>query len=138
MVKGLGNNALTSAIGPAKERFRGALRAAVDGHNHARIAELEVFRKDVGTYVRLYDFLSQIVDFGDTDVEKHAIFFRVLATQIRSTRTAPDIDLSDVSLIHIKQKQKEHGSLDLVHTEPLALGPSFGGAGSRSPRDPRM
>jgi hypothetical protein len=103
MVKGLGNNALTSAIGPAKERFRGALRAAVDGHNHARIAELEVFRKDVGTYVRLYDFLSQIVDFGDTDVEKHAIFYRVLATQIRSTRTAPDIDLSDVSLVHIRR-----------------------------------
>jgi type I restriction enzyme R subunit len=138
MVKGLGNNALASAIGPAKERFRGAMKAAVDGQNHARVAELEVFRKDVGTYVRLYDFLSQIVDFGDTDVEKHAIFYRVLATQIRSTRTAPDIDLSDVSLIHIKQKQRGQGSLDLVHTEPLALAASFGGAGSRPPRDPRM
>jgi len=87
MVKGLGNNALTSAIGPWKERFRGAMKAAVDGQNNARIAELEVFRKDVGAYVRLYDFLSQIIDLGDTDVEKHAVFFRVLAT--RSARLVP-------------------------------------------------
>ena len=87
LVKGLGDNALTSAIGPSKERFRGAMKAAVDGQNNARIAELEVFRKDVGAYVRLYDFLSQIIDFGDTDVEKHAVFFRVLAT--RSARLVP-------------------------------------------------
>jgi type I restriction enzyme R subunit len=30
---------------------------------------LDLFRKDVSTYVRPYDFMSQIVDYGDPYVE---------------------------------------------------------------------
>jgi type I restriction enzyme, R subunit len=137
-VKRRGNNALSGAVAPAAHRYTAAMKAAVGAGDGSRVHELVVFRKDIGTYLRLYDFLSQIVDFADTDVEKHAIFYRILATQIHLDRTAPDIDLSDVSLVHIKQSQKGHGSLDLVHTDAVALPASFGGAGSRPPRDPRL
>jgi type I restriction enzyme R subunit len=134
----LGNNALAGAIGPVTQRFAAALAEAKASGDKARHDELELFRKDVSTYVRLYDFLSQIVDFGDTDVEKHAIFFRVLATQIRGERTAPEVDLSDVALASIKQKATGKHALDLGAGEAVPLPPSFGAAGSRPAHDPRL
>ena len=136
-VKQLGNNALMGAIAPVRQRFNAAKNAAVAANEKARIEELDLFRKDVTTYVRLYDFLSQIVDFGDTDVEKHAIFFRLLATQIRATNTAPEVDLSDVSLAHIKQKKTGQQTLDLGTGEAVELKP-ITGAGSRAGHDPRQ
>jgi type I restriction enzyme, R subunit len=137
-IRHLGNNALSGAVAPAKNRFLAAMKAAVAAGDGTRVSELDVFRKDVGTYVRLYDFLSQLVDFGDTTVEKHAIFLRILATQIRGTRVAPVIDLSDVTLAHIRQKNTGKHRLDLVHSDAVSLPAAFGSAGSRPSRDPRM
>jgi type I restriction enzyme, R subunit len=137
-IRHLGNNALSGAVAPAKNRFLAAMKAAVAAGDGTRVSELDVFRKDVGTYVRLYDFLSQLVDFGDTTVEKHAIFLRILATQIRGTRVAPVIDLSDVTLAHIRQTNTGKHRLDLVHSDVVALPAAFGSAGSRPSHDPRL
>jgi type I restriction enzyme, R subunit len=137
-IRHLGNNALSGAVAPAKNRFLAAMKAAVAAGDATRVGELDVFRKDVGTYVRLYDFLSQLVDFGDTTVEKHAIFLRILATQIRGTRVAPVIDLSDVTLAHIRQTNTGKHRLDLVHSDVVALPAAFGSAGSRPSHDPRL
>ena len=136
-VKNLGNNALSGAIAPVRQRFVAAMNTAVRAGDKARIDELRLFRKDVTTFVRLHDFLSQIVNFADTDVEKHAIFFRVLATQIRGTNTAPEVDLSEVSLAHIKQKQTGRHSLDLAQGEATPMAPMTA-AGSRKSHDPRL
>jgi type I restriction enzyme R subunit len=137
-VKQLGNNALMGAIAPVRQRFKGALMAAGAASDKARVEELEVFRKDVSTFVRLHDFLSQIVDFGDTEVEKRAIFFRVLATQIRATNTAPEVDLSEVGLAHIKQKKTGQHTLNLGDSDVEPMPASFTAAGSRAGHDPRL
>jgi len=136
-VKQLGNNVLAGAIAPVRQRFTAAMTAAIGQNDKPRVDELTLFRKDVSGYVRLYDFLSQIIDFGDTDVEKHAIFFRVLATQIRATNTAPEIDLSDVRLAHIKQRMTGQQQLDLASGAAVPLKP-ITGAGSGRVHDPRM
>jgi len=136
-VKQSGNNALAGAIAPVRQRFIAAMNAAVAESDKSRVDELGLFRKDISTYVRLYDFLSQIIDFGDTDVEKHAIFFRVLATQIRAENTAPEIDLADISLAHIKQRKTGEQRLDLAFGETVELKP-ITGTGSGRARDPRM
>lgn len=136
-VKQLGNNALAGAVAPVRQRFVAAMTAALSQNDKARVDELTLFRKDVSAYVRLYDFLSQIVDFGDTDVEKHAIFFRVLSTQIRATNTAPEIDLSDVGLAHVKQRKIGQQQLDLASGAAVPLKP-ITGAGSGRVHDPRM
>src|SRR5699024_9049070 len=64
-----GNNVLTAAVNPGKQRFQERYTAAlaVNGGegDKAVLEELDMFRKDVGTFVRLYDFMSQIVDYGD-------------------------------------------------------------------------
>jgi type I restriction enzyme R subunit len=39
---------------------------------------LTLFKADMATFVRLYTFLSQIFDYGNTDIEKRAIFYRRL------------------------------------------------------------
>ena len=138
-VRNLGNNALTGAIEPVKQRYIAAYNAAKAAGDQQRVDELDIFRKDVGTYVRLYDFLSQIVDFGDTDVEKHAIFFRYLATQIRVGAGTPDIDLADVHLVHIKQKKTGGQDLILADGQPSPpLRPAVTAAGSSKVHDPRM
>lgn len=133
----LGNNALSGALYPIKNRFRFAYNAAVAADDKIAIDTLDLFRKDVGTYVRLYDFLSQIVDFGDTDVEKHAVFFRLLLPHIRGRGGDDAVDLSDVELVHIKQKELGRHKLDLVEGESVALLPTTA-AGSKSGRDPRL
>ena len=61
IVKAKGNNALAAAIGPGKKRFAERYNAALI-HNggegdKAALAELDMFRKDVGSFVRLYDFM---------------------------------------------------------------------------------
>lgn len=60
-----GNNALTKWITPARDRFRDRERPALDHNNKRTLDELELFRKDVGTFLRQYDFLSQIVDYEE-------------------------------------------------------------------------
>ncbi|WP_408633021.1 type I restriction enzyme subunit R domain-containing protein [Mycobacterium ostraviense] len=67
-VKGKGHNALKAAVDPGKKRFAERYQVALI-HNggegdKAALAELDMFRKDVGSFVRLYDFMSQIIDYG--------------------------------------------------------------------------
>jgi len=67
---------------------------------------LQMFRKDVGTFVRLYDFLSQIVNYEDPSIEKLSIYLRHLAPVISSEQLHHEIDLSTVDfdyLAHHKQ-----------------------------------
>ena len=80
---------LEAAIQPVADRLlrkhrevRQALQAATaQGDASAaktakdEIDVLELFKRDLGTYVRLYAFLSQIFDYGNTDLEKRATFF---------------------------------------------------------------
>jgi hypothetical protein len=37
---------------------------------------LLLFKNDMGAFVRLYTFLSQIFDYGNTAIEKRAIFYK--------------------------------------------------------------
>jgi type I restriction enzyme R subunit len=80
-----GNNALTKWITPARDRFRDRERPALDHNNKRTLDELELFRKDVGTFLRQYDFLSQIVDYEDPSLEKLSIYLRHLGQGVSST-----------------------------------------------------
>ena len=39
---------------------------------------LILFKSDIAAYVRIYGCMSKISDYGNTDAEKRAIFFRLL------------------------------------------------------------
>jgi type I restriction enzyme R subunit len=136
-VAGAGNNALSAALSPVKKRFEAAYQAAVQFDDEAALAELDLFRKDIGTFVRLYDFLSQIINYGDTDLEKRSIFFRLLDRLLQPHQHADVLDLTGVTLKRIKQRKVGTTHLDLAGGESKALNP-ITGAGSREKRDPQL
>ena len=97
-----GNNALAAAIKPARDEFAKRYTDALKRDDTAEVDALNQFRKDVGTFVRLYDFMSQVVDYADTQLEKRCIFLRLLERYIQPSTVTADIDLSDVLLKKIK------------------------------------
>src|SRR4030095_2700273 len=97
-----GNNALSAAISPPKHEFARRYASAIEADDKVTLSTLDLFRKDVATYVRLYDFMSQIVDFGDPYLEMLSIFLRLLEKVIADTSWAAEVDLSDVVLAGVK------------------------------------
>ena len=61
---------------------------------------LVLFKNDMGAFVRLYTFLSQIFDYGNTDIAKRSIFYRRLLPLLEFGREREGIDLSKVVLTH--------------------------------------
>ena len=75
---------------------------------------LTLFKRDIGTYVRLYTFLSQIFDYGNTAIEKRAIFYKLLHRLLDFGRDTEGVDLSSLAMTHytIKDLGTRHLALD--------------------------
>jgi type I restriction enzyme R subunit len=59
--------------------------------------------KKMGTFVRFYEFISQIVDYDDKDLEKLNLYARNLSPLLReSLPEDDDIDLSVVELSYYR------------------------------------
>jgi type I restriction enzyme, R subunit len=138
-VKDKGHNALAAAVDPGKKRFAERYQAALIDNggegDKAALAELDMFRKDVGSFVRLYDFMSQIIDYGDPALEKKQIYLRNLDRVIQPDNYTAPIDLSDVVLKHVKQIDR--GRIDISLGVRVGLS-GITAAGSGEKRDPKM
>lgn len=76
---------------------------------------LELFKKDLGTFVRYYEFISQIVDFDDKDLEKLSLFARHFGPLLREENAVEDnIDLYNVALSHYRLSKIKQQDLRLV------------------------
>jgi type I restriction enzyme R subunit len=130
-----GNNALERWIKPAVDRHDVRQRDAVEDGDAVATEELAMFRKDVGTYIKQYDFLSQLFDYEDPWLEKLAIYLKHLAPQLTDRVQKDPIDLSTVQLDYIGQHEKDttHGKL----TAGVELQPAKE-AGTGVVRDPEM
>jgi len=136
-VGGKGNSAIQAPLKAAKDRFNQRYDAALATNDKSKVDELDLFRKDVGSFIRLYDFLSQIVNYQDTDLEKRSLYLRFLARQITARNRKQEIDFSTVELTHIKQSRTADLSLDLRQGQAKPLKP-ITGTGSGQSRDPRL
>ena len=116
-------------------RYTAALDHALAQDDRAELERLELFRKDVDTFVKLYDFLSQVIDYGQTALEKRAIFFRLLARLIRDESRHETVDLSDVVLANVAHREGTTLRLDLATGARVQLEP-LRGAGSGVAQDP--
>ncbi|OLT29839.1 hypothetical protein BJF82_12250 [Kytococcus sp. CUA-901] len=121
-----------------KDRFNHAYDQALDEKDKGEVERLELFRKDVTSFVNAYDFLSQIIDFQDVDLEKRAVFLRLLSREITDRNRHQVIDLSEVVMTHLATK--DHGT----HTLKLGDSPDedklnpLTATGSGAARDPKM
>ncbi|MCU8037336.1 DEAD/DEAH box helicase family protein [Shewanella sp. SM69] len=119
-----------------------AIKFAENSVKHAKEARdiLEVFKKDLISFYRYYEFSSQIVDFNDYDLEKLSIFAKHLHPLLRFDMLEDDVDLSDVVMTHYRLHEQREANLQLgtkIGEEPKSyLAPSKEGAGA-APKDPK-
>ncbi len=84
---------------------------------------LTLFKGDMSTFIRLYTFLSQIFDYGNTAIEKRAIFFKRLLPLLELGREREGIDLSKVQLTRHKLTHLGKSTLSLYEGEASRLSP---------------
>ena len=82
-----------------------------------------LFKSDMRAFQRLYTFLSQIFDYGNTAIEKRSIFFKRLLPLLEFGREREEIDLSKVVLTHHNLKNQGKSSMPLGDGENPKLGP---------------
>jgi type I restriction enzyme R subunit len=131
--------AISNICKPAVQRWQGRYKLAIDAYKTAKEmfertkrtgdpvltanAEnsfkecrktkdfLEIFKKDLGSFTRFYEFMSQIVDYDSKDLEKLALYARHLRPLLCEKLDEDDgIDLSNVALSHYRlslQRQQE-------------------------------
>ena len=88
----------------------------------------------MATYQRVYTFLSQIFDYGNTDFEKRFIFFKYLLRLLKFGREREGVDLSQVVLTHHNLRNKGKQDMPLKDDEYPELQP-LSEAGSGQVRD---
>jgi type I restriction enzyme R subunit len=84
---------------------------------------LMLFKGDMGAFNRLYAFLSQITDYGNTDIEKRFIFFKRLIPLLEFGREREGVDTSKLVLSHHNLKNLGKQKLDLTKGETPTLDP---------------
>jgi type I restriction enzyme R subunit len=131
-LKGAQQSELVAAIAPVEDRLmkryqaaQVALKTAREQDNEAaakaaqdELNALILFRTDLGAFIRLYTFLSQIFDYGNTAIEKRAIFYRRLLPLLEFGREREGIDLSKVVLTHHNLKHSGRRPMPL-YTGPV-------------------
>lgn len=74
---------------------------------------LLLFKRDMGAFNRLYAFLCQIFDYGNTAIEKRFIFYKRLLPLLEFGRERDSVDLSKVVLTHHSLRNKGQHPLHL-------------------------
>ncbi len=140
---------LDAAIGPVADRLlkrysasKQALQEAEANNNEVaektardQMSALLLFRTDVSTYLRVYTFLSQVFDYGNTEFEKRFIFFKYLIRLLKFGREREGVDLSQVVLTHHSLRNKGKQKMTLLDEQYPELRP-ITEAGSGEVREP--
>jgi type I restriction enzyme R subunit len=166
-VKSKSNAAIANICKPAVERWQKRYKSAIDAYKQARDmfertkktgdavlmanAEnsfkdckqekdaLEIFKKDLGTFVRFYEFMSQIVDYDDKELEKLCLYSRNLRPMLREIVTEEsDIDLSNVVMSHYRLSKIRQQDIQLKEDAAdyeLVPGDAVGTAKAKDPKE---
>lgn len=126
---------LQAAIAPVADRLLKRYKAAQQDRTTAEVQHddkaaqaakdtldaLVLFKNDMGAFVRLYAFLSQIFDYGNTDIEKRFLFYKRLIPLLEFGRERDIVDLSKVMLTHhsLRNTGRQHLSLGYGETPKL-------------------
>jgi type I restriction enzyme R subunit len=117
---------LLSQFKQAQARWRAAQtkqdsKVAEEAKNE--MDSLILFKRDVGAFQRVYTFLSQIFDYGNTAIEGRYIFFRRMLPLLDFGREREEIDLSKVQLTHHNLKNKGKQAMVLGEGDKPKLPP---------------
>ncbi len=99
---------------------------------------LGIFKADLVSFTRYYEFMSQIVDYDSTNLEKLNLYARHLAPLLREETPEEDaIDLTSVGLSHYRLSKIKQQDLMLVKDggEGLPVGYDIGKGKPRSKKE---
>lgn len=117
------HEALNAALAPAVSRFTVLLRDEEE--------EAELLRGKVQSFRNLYSFLSQVIPYQDSDLEKCYIFLRHLSSKLPRRKSGPGYSFDDeVRLEYYRLQKISEGSISLREGYALPLdGPTEVGTG---------
>lgn len=141
---------LAAALEPVVDRLLRSYKAATErlmaaiaqndkeAEQEARneINAMVLFKRNLGVFLRVYSFLSQIFDYENTDVEKRAIFFKALLPLLEFGRQREGIDFSKVVLTHHKLKNQGKRFLKLANGEESPKLPPMTDPGTGEVQEP--
>ena len=118
----------------AQERLRTAT-AQNDAKSAAEAQDelnaLQLFKHDMSGFQRMYAFLAQIFDYGNTAIEKRFIFYKRLLPLLEFGREREGVDLSKIVLTHHTLKYQGARTLPLSVQDAPKLAPyTESGSGS--------
>jgi len=117
------HQAMNAALDPAISRFSVLQQEKED--------EAELLRSKLQAFRNLYGFLSQVIPYQDSDLEKLYVFLRHLARKLPRRRTGPTYNFDDeVRLEYYRLQKISEGSISLKEGTARALdGPTEVGTG---------
>jgi type I restriction enzyme, R subunit len=134
---------LVGAVGPVADRLLKRFAAAKQAKANADELEdekaassaademnaLSMFKADMQTFIRIYTFLSQMFDYGNTDIEKRFLFYKYLVRLLDFGRERVTVDVSQLVLTHHALKTQGKKPMILGGEEAPKIAP-VGEAGS--------
>lgn len=105
---------MNAILDPAVERFRSL--------QNGDEAQAEAWRKQLAAFRNLYAFLSQIIPYQDSDLERLYTYLRHLAAKLPKRTNVPQYDFDgDVYLEYYRLQKISEGAIDLRqgYAQPL-------------------
>ena len=117
------HEAMNAALDPAVSRFAARLEDDEDG--------AELWRGKVYAFHNLYGFLSQVIPYQDSDLERLYVFLRHLATKLPRRSAGPTYRFDDeVRLEYYRLQKVNEGAIPLQEGQARPLdGPTEVGSG---------
>ena len=124
----LDHQAMNAVLDPAVSRF--TVRRNEDEE------EAEDWRGKVQAFLNLYGFLSQVIPYQDSDLERMYVFLRHLASKLPRRKSGPAYRFDDeVQLEYYRLQMISEGSISLKEGEARPLdGPTEVGTGLARPQ----
>ena len=114
---------MNAALDPAVSRFKARYADARE--------EMKDWRGKLNSFKNLYAFLSQVIPYQDSDLERLYIYLRHLAAKLPRRPTGPSYEFDDeVRLGYYRLQKISEGSISLASDDRRALdGPAEVGSG---------
>ncbi len=131
------NGALYKWIAPAVQRYHDEYRdrsskVGAKAGEEKYLEQGEQFKADLRSFIRLYAFISQIIDWQDTELEKYYAYSLYLLTKLPCQSDAGMLDLNDKLTLASYRNEKTfegNAALEIGEKAPPVYGPSAVGTG---------
>jgi type I restriction enzyme, R subunit len=152
---------MSSAVKPASDRYKGQYKSILENIKHIKLklklaklnkddkaihnyeldlkalneekSALDIFKRDLITFVRMYEFLSQIVDYADEELLKLWAFVKGLIPNLKTYEEKDPINISEVELTRYKLHRRKTESIILLGDTKGVYAANPGGAVARDP-----